>query len=462
MAADAVDSQPTTSSLFEAFPDAVLAGAASEDVRVYRGKEHEEIEVPAELLLSGANLDILEEVRKRNFFQVRFTHGKFVFQTGPFVGLIPLNAKVAIEVVPKLPIANLERLLRLGGAVPETIPVLKVRYGPHEEAPPLSDLLCDSMVEAIDRISLSGRLKTYQQHHHVGVVPRGRLLVSDTVRLRSRGASASPQVCSSRFDRVVDNAQNRFIKLAVLRLASVIRSHEQKGSRRRLAELNRVYRMFDDVRTVVANPTDVVQQIARAVAALPENRDYYRQALGVSATVLGSVGVASPISGVDFKLGSLLYDLGKVFERYCFKALKKAAQPELVSVLDGNEGEPEGAKCDLFEDGLPATRKMKATPDVVLIRRADGSNVVLDAKYKVCTGAPERSDLEQVLTYGARFTSTAVGLIYPASAGIHGLVSFGRVGSTKVVGYGINLSSGEMDEEDRRMATALVNLALNP
>lgn len=423
--------------------------------RVFRGKEHEDIEIPAQLLMNGFSLDLYEEVRKANYFQARFTHGQLKLQAGPLIGFVALNDRVAIEILPKLPVKNLDRLLRLGSAVPTSLPVLQRMYGANSDAPALTEVLADALLESVQRIAVNGRLRLYEQQHSSGA-PRGKVLVGPTIRARMRGASAHPTVHSAYFDKSADNLPNRLIKVAMLRLASLLRG--QAGNARRLSELNDAFRLFHDVRTVLPSPVAMQRDLRAAVALIPAGRDYYRQTLAIAATVLSASGISVSSAALRFAHSSLLFDLGKVFEAYCLRVLQAAGYPTIV-VRDGNVGQPAGDQCSLYEEPINSVASIKATPDIVFRNRSDASSrLVIDVKYKVCKGVPDRADLNQVVTYGVRYGSKAAALIYPASQQFNGLVRLGRVGDIVVSAYGLDLGAEDMPRQEAIMAQSLAAL----
>ncbi len=92
----------------------------SNGVTIYEGVEHEEIPIPYSVLLHEGKLDIFENL-KGNFFRISLRKSDLVFQAFGLVGIIPVNPRVSIDVRPRVPIGNLQRLLELSGQLPKEI-----------------------------------------------------------------------------------------------------------------------------------------------------------------------------------------------------------------------------------------------------------------------------------------------------------------------------------------------------
>ncbi|WP_131832313.1 hypothetical protein [Mycobacteroides abscessus] len=142
-----------------------------------------------------------------------------------------------------------------------------------------------------------------------------------------------------------------------------------------------------------------------------------------------------------------------------------------MNVLDGNT---EG-RIDLYDVPaelpaplgipLPAVASIeagKAQPDVVL-RQPDGvDRLVAEIKNTITSDGvlPERSHVEQAVTYALRYGLNCTLLIHPWSNGTKGLVYIGRVRSIDVYDYRLDLSTEQhVDEALAQMATSVAGLA---
>src|SRR5689334_13106941 len=103
-------------------PEELVAASDDEPVRlVLTVNEYEPLAVDYDELVVGGRLQIYDEVVGKGYFSVYARKDQLIFQAGNYVGLIPINERIAIDVRPRVPIRSLERLLRIAGAQPIVI-----------------------------------------------------------------------------------------------------------------------------------------------------------------------------------------------------------------------------------------------------------------------------------------------------------------------------------------------------
>jgi 5-methylcytosine-specific restriction enzyme subunit McrC len=421
---------------------------------VIRTKEHHTFDVPAEKFLVDGRLQLYEETQKRGYFQIRASGDKLIFQAGGSIGLIPVNDRITIEVAPRTPIANLDRLLRIANADSLVIRRITRSYGETSEELSLVDVLCDDLVEAISQIASEGRRKTYEKVKHAGSPRSGRILVKDTLR----ATAAHPgrlTVVSTRFERTSKNAYNACLKRAVEQLAHVIRvASPRKGSLARLRQLNDAWRLVADADVADASYF-AVEKVRSDLAGLQS--EWYRRALSIAVAVLQNRRPSAQEQAGTLTLSSVIYDLSVAFESYVRNVLAAAANDQ---VLDGNLSPPQGAKTRLFSN--PANtelEKIPSTPDIVLTEPGKPW-CTIDVKYKPYTASPSRDDLNQVLTYSLGYDVENCMLIYPAAKGLSRMIKLGEVGPKSVYCYGIDLLSDDLPAEEKAMVDAVFALKI--
>jgi 5-methylcytosine-specific restriction enzyme subunit McrC len=416
---------------------------------IVRAREHEVVELPAEKFFSNGSLQIFDDVQKRGFLQVRASGNKLVFQAGGFVGLIPVNDRITFEIVPRTPIANLDRLLRIANAGHQVIHRLTRSYSSTEEDLSLVDVLADDLVACVREIEVEGRVKTYEGSRNFGIPRSGRLLVGESLRLRAVKAG-SQSVVSLRFNRTANNACNAAIKLGIERIAELVKA---KGSdrKKRLLRLNSAWQLFADADSAFFNarsPNSLETQLS-GLSSKP-----YKNALAIAISLLNQRSPSARSIGGTLSLSSLVFDLSAAFESYVRRVLERT--PE-ITVLDGNLAPPIGAKKSLFVESGRSQAKVSATPDAVLVR--DGKYwCAVDMKYKIYSSAPSREDLNQVLVYGLAFNVDLCLLIYPASPTLMGLVRVGRVDTKDVYCFGIDLHASDPASEEAKLRLAIATL----
>lgn len=442
--------------------------------------EYDHIDIDATLWLSeGHETKFNSEIDGRDILRANFKKGVLKLQATSYVGVIPLNEHVVVRVKPRVPIANLTRMVIETGH--NVLPLRAFRkYSGRGTADDWTmDIYTDALLDHLDTILDAGLLRAYERRESEGHFPHGRIDFTRTVqRFDARGVDN--KAAYSWFERTVDTPANRCLKAAMEAVHGHLtkaRSKPRKGDRAKLARLAGQFHAFDDVADDLdygfLNDTEVL-----GLVPLPDPRVYYRPALDLSVLILQGVGIALELGGDDVQLSSLLIDTNKLFENFVRVSLAKHAKQHgwSVDVLDGNA---EG-KVDFYTvpDPLPAPFGMpmtalasvdpgKAQPDIVL-RALDGSFPLVAEVKNTAHGKgsqandvlPERGEVEQAVTYALRYDRDFTLLIHPWIKGTKGLLYVGRVRSVDVYDYRLDLSSAAgIDAALADMAAAVASLA---
>ena len=384
-------------------------------------------------------------------------------QAQGFVGLIPVNDRLTLEVTPRAPLANLSRILELSGASPVAlIHALRLYQLEGGMYPSLASVYARGLRAAVDMIVDRGLLKEYERVDEITSVPRGRIDMKTTMqRLLPRGLNH--QVAVTRWRRTVDQPVNRCLLYAAWRLSQY--AHQFSASisprhRRRLhSDLNYVALQFQGVRLDLAERflTDDLVTGRRRLLSL---RSYYRPALDLALAVIGREAILLERSGGALELPSLIVNLSAAFEAYVRRTVARVPVDPArdIEVLDGNLDPPDGGRGRLFHEGADVV----ATPDVVYHHRRDGTvPLLLEVKYTPAGRQIDRDDLNQAIGYAFAYRSPSVVLVQPRGAASlipTGLSEIGRIGEVTVWRYVIDLSADLFDAE-ARMAEALGDLA---
>lgn len=420
-----------------------------------RVREHATFEVAAEKFFVDGKLQLYEETQSRNYFQIRAKGTNLVFQAGGFIGLIPVNDNVTIEVTPRSPISNLSRILRIAGADSDVITRISRSYGETDEDLSLVDVLADELISALEQVAMDGRVKTYENKRHFGTPRSGRVLIAETLRARAANPGGARTV-SSQFERTANNTANAAIKRAVEKLAADIqRGRPRKGWRTRLRGLNEAWQMFARVDERLAGWAEL-ERLRRS--QLNQGAESHRRALAVAIAVLSDRSPAVMASDGPLSLASVVYNLSTAFECYVRNVLSQAPS---LNVRDGNLSPPAGAASKLFsQPATPGLAQMVANPDLVLGPK-NGLVAAADIKYKLFGAAPDREDLNQALTYGVAYDVKKCILVYPAGGQLKGLVFCGLVGDKRVYCYGIDIGAADLVAEEAAMVTAFNAIVTN-
>jgi 5-methylcytosine-specific restriction enzyme subunit McrC len=415
---------------------------------IYRGREHSEVAIPLAAMLKNGRLDLFEEVKGKSYFQVYSRGGDLVFQCGGFVGLIPLNEDVAIEVAPRVKISNLDRILQQAGAAHTIFTLISRGYAASQEASYLIDLLADALVGGVEEIVEWGKHKEYGRRTYFGHPRSGRILVKETIRLRAKNPG-TVSASTSRFERDSNNVYNVCIRSALEHLIRTLSSSGESRHSARLSRLNVAWQSFPELEAKYS-ALAVVQEVERRMS-YERLSTPYAKTLPLANAVLRSYGPSQRNLPPSFSLGSLIFDVASAFECYIRYCLSEHCDAVIV---DGNLGAPKGGRQPLFPGSVnPLTRGVNTTPDVLIKNSQNASLCVLDVKYKPYSGMPDRNDINQALSYALAYGTPVCGLVYPSSTQTGRIDDFGKVGGVAFFGFAIALNAPDLVVEERRFAT---------
>lgn len=429
--------------------------------------EYETISLSAEEILGpGGRLNLASGVINR-YVKPGFSDGIVSLSAQGVLGLIPITNHVAVQVRPRFPIRNLTHMLTVTGRPTTILPALRDYKTTEQSSAWIVDVMADALLLAIDTISSGGLLRDYHRRIESGSYPHGRIDMTTTAtRLAARGVNHEVQF--SWFERTADIAPNRCVKAALMTLhGHYARDPHRAGVRSRIARLANALRLFEEVepeswRTSLADP------IVRGTAQLPQSRSYYRPTLDLAVAILTGRGIDIDTDSDDLAAPTLLVEMEDLFEDFVRVSLQSAmsSHPDL-SVLDGNA---EGKK-KLYEpilatelSSLPTHRLVRgrvrdAQPDIVFRRLQDQYPLIADAKYTNVVDYAKRTEVEQVVLYGHRYKSPVAMTIHPRLPDSEkGLFIAGRIGSTIVAQYRLDLGAPDLVTEVREMADTISGL----
>lgn len=423
--------------------------------RIVKCEEWEDLRLPADELFVAGRLQVYDHIAASKYLNVYLSGSAVVFTATHFIGHIPLNDHIALNVIPRFDVSNLTRLLRIAQHSPVPLEQFVRTYLPHEERlPSIFDELAAAFLQAVEVIARSGLLTTYTQRTEDTSYPRGRILVDATVR-RHHARGTPFRASSAWFERTADNAPNRLLKYTMWvldrRLAA---GNARKGILQLRTRLNRYYRAFsgarlDRSRRFLFDP-DVLDP-----RRLPAVRSYYVQAIQLAALLVreNSLDLGKP--GGTIQAPSMLVDLQEAFEAYLRNSLSDVLKERRapLQVLDGNRGQPSGAGKGLFDEA----GSRAATPDIVL--RPAGSDAInsllVEVKYKA---RPSREDVNQAIAYGASYRCPVVVLAHPRPKGESAHLRLeGSIGKMRVYRYAYDLAA-TLEAEEQLFAETIQRL----
>ena len=273
---------------------------------VYRAREREATRVPLSAILREGKLRIRPEVQNLGYFDIRIKSGELVLTAGKFIGLIPLNDDVMIDVEPKMPASNLLHILgRSEGRLVALDATERWYEAAGTQPPSVLDILARSFTEALLRIEIEGLAKEYRRVETSGSALKGQIqFAASGRRYWARGIRHS--AVSSHYDLTADTEDNRLIRYAcnILLQANVrLRSRPDY-----LPAIANFYELLLDAGVELERPelTGRQEDEMHGFSAYAKARSLAR------AIVLGK-GIELPAGGSDLSLPSLLLDMETLF-----------------------------------------------------------------------------------------------------------------------------------------------------
>ncbi len=431
--------------------------------RVIRIAEFEGVPLDAEDILRDGKLNIYSNLHRKGYLEVRVGAAGVQLVAKGHIGVIPVNERLTLEVVPRVPLGNLSHVLAMSKVAPVALANATRLYETEGDLyPSLAVIYAAALRLVIEEIVNRGLYREYQRVNEVTSFPRGRIEVGKTLQTAfARGNTHKAAV--SYFNRSVDNPANRCILHAVWRLSQYL---DQVGSEliprhRQNARLDLNYAWHALQGTQLDLGKGFLNDgLVTGQQQLPALRFYYRPALDLALAIMDRQAIVVEQSGSHLELPSLVVDMSKVFEAYIRESLIRNARERawLVDILDGNKQPPEGGAGRLFQH---QEASVPAAPDVVLRSRASGSGaaypLILEVKYKPAGNAPGRDDLNQAITYGAAYRAPTVVIVqprgrdWPQPAGLRFL---GTIAEMRIFQYVVDLH-GAMEQEEERLGLAI-------
>lgn len=440
----------------QALSDAVAGRSYAASRQLVREKiiaiEYETKLLPKELIKADGSLDLYDDVQK--LFRPVFDKGRPAVQCQGWLGYIPLNDHYALEVNPRVPIGNLERLIGMAiGYSPEILKKYTRTFAHTAEQPAaLFDALTDQLLAAFDGVWESGLIKSYEKQERIGSSPAGRIHPFETAWRTAK--MGRPTAASSAFFRTPDFAPNRVLKLALEKLLGRYIGLADQEQRSRVLRLKRAVHRLEDVG--LPSVVDMAPRtIAGVIQRLPPHHEHYADALMLAQLVIFDVGLSIRGSDGLAVLPSILIDMSKVFENYARRVLADAyAGDNRIEILDGNRGGAGGARLELF-DPKPPFKNPPVTPDIVV--NVEGKpHLIIDAKYKPAPEIPDRSDVNQVVLYGAKYGAPKVMLLHAGRSAPQGHADFmGNVGNYLVYNGALDLNATDIQDEEAKFALTI-------
>src|SRR5208282_520770 len=116
---------------------------------------------PSEFLGPQGRIRVFKEVLSRGYFDVDFRSGEIVLVAGRFIGLIPLNEGVVVEILPKIPLTDFVHILEIAGEDPGSLQFFERAYLERHGVDRFFPLIAKSLLQQLRSLAQEGILKEY-------------------------------------------------------------------------------------------------------------------------------------------------------------------------------------------------------------------------------------------------------------------------------------------------------------
>ena len=407
---------------------------------VYEGVERQELEIPLkDIIGERGEVSIYPEIQAHGYFDIRFRKNQLRLTAGQYIGQIPLNENVIIDVKPKVPFGNLVHLVGKSGRRLSLLDFFTRTYANIKSQPAnMFEFLCRCLSIELRWVIREGIYREYREFERGTSMPRGRPLFSRTIATRwSKGEFHRMDV--SFFQLTNDTLHNRLIKYTIwycLNHLHRVGSVDPDLTK----ELSKYWALFSSVH--LDRSRSFLKPILETLShtKIPVIRRYYENIEQICLVIIQNVGFDLIAKGADYETSSFVLDLADIFEAYVLALSKEVASKvdQSIRVLDGNTN----GKGYLFSN----TRRYEAKPDVI-IQHEGRTIAILDAKYKTRI---DESDRYQIIAHAVAFNTNIAIHVVPGSHSSKGLESVGTLG----VAEPINVYKYNLDIESESMKFA--------
>lgn len=395
-------------------------------------------------------LNLRADLVGRGLVEVKQSKFDLKLQINGLVGRLPLNSGIALDIGPKFPVSNLNRMVYASNVQLEN-PFGTER--PYEDAlfeDYLPVPLVRSFTGLLKNLVIGGLLKRYRRQQFDGP-PKSRVDFNKTQQKYWSKLRPTMAVVEH-FEFGHDNLPNQCLKFAAEKALAISKGNahlsgcigDLAASLRQLSKVSR--RHAYTLRRDLAAVREVV----------PAWRGDYHQALQQAVKIIGAVDVSLNTTQKGIALQSFIISLDNVFEGYVRSVLSEL--PEFgfgrVATIDGNK---KRNQVPLFVDN----NRYKIKPDLI-VKDSRGARIIGDAKYKK---KPSEEDRYQIVSHALAYGVKKAILIYPKSPSSQqsGLVRLGKIGlndGIEIFEFFYDLS-GDMKTSDQQLRSAVHSLCSN-
>lgn len=414
---------------------------------VLKAKERSRIDIPVgELLEKGGVLSLDERLIGKGLVEIRQVGRVLKLQINGVVGRLPLTENLSIDVSPKFPVSNLNRMVYSAGSqlksqFEEARPYAKTK---HKELLPFP--IVASFCKAMDQVLKAGLQRSYERKTIEGAfkpkIDFGKSQQRYWAKLRPT------ETVSQQFIFTNSNSANQALKLATLISRSLSRGNDllngfQPTLIKSLQRLERV---------PLVRPVQLIGRRDDIERSCPTSRPELAEALRLAFELIAKTDVSLNVADKGLQLESYLISLDSIFESYIRWVMNPVGETahRTLTAVDGNR---RPHMQPLFSD----KRQPPAKPDFIF-KDSRGVVMIGDAKYKT---SPREEDRYQVISHALAYDVKRAVIVYPKqndgpTTGLHrlGLVGPQQRG-IELYNYFFDLNDDLANQEELLKTTIL-------
>lgn len=421
-------------------------------MRIIDAIERRPLAIPIkEVMSADGSFCFVPEVKGKSYFDIDYKKNELVIVAGNYIGQVPLTDELVIHVAPKVPIANLARIVGIASQPVRCLDFFRRKYRLEGSASKnILEAMCRSLLASLHELDAEGVYREYsvKRMEHSGL--RGRIDIPSFVRTSIPKARRTSIPCTYH-ELSLDTLYNRVIKRTINELGFLLSRTVDKDKKllRQLAEFSDIFQAVPLDTSASLLPKARAQLELRHV---PDLRHYYLDILDVCFIVLAGSGVELVDQKGNAGMHSLVVNLEDTFEQYTRLTLRNSAEfkGNQIAVLDGNvEG-----KSSLFLDNLAYDAK----PDLI-VQRSGHTCLIGDAKYKPTLAESDRYQLiSHAQSYGANVAFFVTPALDGKNAGPVFIGTIGKVNPIKIYHYRMDLDADDLPSEESLFVSWVLSL----
>ncbi len=417
-------------------------------MKIIEVSERSSIDLPlADLLHAGGVLKLRPDLLGKGLVEVKQSRNTLKLQINGLVGRLPLTDQITLDIRPKFPVSNLNRMVYASRAKLLNPFFLDRPYEKIKTHDYLPVPLIRSYSDILRKLIGNGLYREYRRETVSGS-PKPRINFAKTQQKYWSRLNPTMAVME-RFNFTHDNLPNQCIKLASTKALSISKNsvHLQEC----VPILAEGLRQLEKIS--LRSPSSLSHELQSVRSVVPSFRYDYGRALDQALEIIRHIDVSLNTAQAGIALESYLISLDDVFEQYIRGIL--ADLPDCgfgrVATVDGNILRHQKY---LFSDN----KRYRIKPDL-LIKDSRGVQIVGDVKYKV---KPKEEDRYQIISHSFSYQVPRAVLIYPKlplqrESGLQRLGFIGENKALEIFEYYFDLGN-DLDCEERSLRNAIASL----